>query len=226
MNNLKDSWLIFDDEVHLAKVLAKDILNIANRSILKKNCFSIVLTGGQSVLSLYSALSQSDSNWDKWHIYISDERFLPKGHKDRNDRIINEIWLDNSLIPQENINFIQVEMGLIEAQKEYEDVLRKINEFDVVLLSIGEDGHVASLFPKHSYPDNQSVVIENNSPKSPKQRLSMSYKRLDSAHYIFKLLIGKSKQQAVRMLQQDINLPVFRVRGKCEKLYVCKNTIY
>jgi len=201
-------------------------LNIAKKSIFEKDCFSIVLTGGQSVLNLYKILSKSDSNWEKWHIYIGDERCVPMRHKDRNDQVINEIWLDNSTISKNNIHFIQAELGLIEAQKEYEKVLKKIDKFDVVLLSVGEDGHVASLFPNHSYPDNKMVVIESNSPKSPKQRLSMSYKQLNKSNYIFKLLIGKSKQQAVHLLQKNTNLPMTKVTGECEKLYICKNAIY
>jgi 6-phosphogluconolactonase len=226
MKILNDNWLIFDDKMSLSKALAQEILNIAKKSISEKNCFSIVLTGGQSVLNLYKILSKSDSNWEKWHIYIGDERCVSMRHKDRNDQVINEIWLDNSTISKNNIHFIQAELGLIEAQKEYEKVLKKIDKFDVVLLSVGEDGHVASLFPNHSYPDNKMVVIESNSPKSPKQRLSMSYKQLNKSNYIFKLLIGKSKQQVVHLLQKTTNLPMTKVTGECEKLYICKNAIY
>ena len=226
MKILNDNWLIFDDKMSLSKALAQEILNIAKKSISEKNCFSIVLTGGQSVLNLYKILSKSDSNWEKWHIYIGDERFLPAGHKDRNDQTINEIWLDNSTIPKKNIHFIKAELGLLEARVEYENTLKKNDKFDVVLLSVGEDGHVASLFPNHSYPDNKMVVIESNSPKSPKQRLSMSYKQLNKSNYIFKLLIGKSKQQAVHLLQKNTNLPMTKVTGECEKLYICKNAIY
>ena len=226
MKILNDNWLIFDDEMSLSKTLAQEILNIAKKSIFEKDCFSIVLTGGQSVLNLYKILSKSDSNWEKWYIYIGDERCVPMRHKDRNDQVINEIWLDNSTISKNNIHFIQAELGLIEAQKEYEKVLKKIDKFDVVLLSVGEDGHVASLFPNHSYPDNKMVVIEGNSPKSPKQRLSMSYKQLNKSNYIFKLLIGKSKQQVVHLLQKTTNLPITKVTGECEKLYICKNAIY
>jgi len=226
MKKLNNNWLIFDDELPLSKALAREILSIAKQSILEKDCFSIVLTGGQSVLNLYKILSKADSNWDKWHIYLGDERFLPKEHEDRNDRVINEIWLKNSLIPQKNIHFIKAEFGLVQAQKEYEKVLKRIKKFDVVLLSMGEDGHIASLFPNHSYPEDQMVVIEGNSPKPPKQRLSMSYKQLNKSIYVFKLLIGKSKQHAVRLLWKNTDLPITKVNGEHEKLYVCKSVIY
>ncbi|MBT4731884.1 6-phosphogluconolactonase [Candidatus Woesearchaeota archaeon] len=226
MKILNDNWLIFDNEMSLSKALAREILDIAKKSIFEKDCFSMVLTGGQSVLSLYKLLSKADSNWDKWHLYIGDERFLPAGHKDRNDQIINEIWLDNSPIPKKNIHFIKAELGLLEARLEYENTLKKNDTFDIVLLSMGEDGHVASLFPNHAYPENQMVVVEKNSPKPPKQRLSMSYKQLNKSNYIFKLLIGKSKQQAVHLIQNNINLPITKVTGGYNKMYVCKNAIY
>ena len=219
MKILNDNWLIFDDEMSLSKALAQEILNIAKKSIFEKDCFSIVLTGGQSVLSLYKILSKADSNWDKWHIYIGDERFLPAGHKDRNDQTINEIWLDNSTIPKKNIHFIKAELGLLEARVEYEDILKRIDKFDIVLLSLGDDGHIASLFPNHIYPEEQMVVVERSSPKPPKERISMSYQQLNKSHYIFKLIIGGSKQKAVTLLKQNVNLPITRVNGDFEKIY-------
>ena len=228
MKILNDNWISFDDEMSLSEALAQEILNIAKKSIFEKDCFSIVLTGGQSVLNLYKILSKADSNWDKWHIYIGDERFLPIGNKNRNDRLINEIWLDNSTIPKKNIHFIQAELGLLEARAEYENTLKKIDKFDVVLLSMGEDGHIASLFPNHIYSEGQMVVIEQDSPKPPKERISMSHQQLNKAHYIFKLIIGESKQKAVTLLRQNASpsLPITKVTGECEKLYICKNAIY
>ena len=225
MKGFKDNWLVFEDEILLADSLAQEILNIAEQSIRQNGCFNIVLTGGKSALNLYIILSKSNSDWDKWHIYIGDERYFTKNHKNRNDQVIREIWLDNSTISKNNIHFIQAELGLIEAQKEYEKVLKKIDKFDVVLLSMGEDGHIASLFPNHLYSEEQMVVVERNSPKPPKERISMSYQQLNKTHYVFKLIVGESKQKAVILLGQNVNLPITRVNGECEKLFFCKNAI-
>jgi len=219
MKKLNDNWLMFDDEKSLSKTLAQEILTIAKKSILENDSFNIVLTGGRSVLSLYKILSESDSNWNKWHIYISDERFLPKNHKDRNDRLINKIWLDNSTIPKKNIHLIKAELGLNEARLDYENTLKKINKFDVVLLSIGEDGHVASLFPGHVYPKEQLVVVEQNSPKPPKERISMSYKQLNQSYYVFKMIMGESKQKATALFKKNAILPITKVNGDHEKIY-------
>ncbi len=88
---LKDNWFIFTDIDKLSERLANEILNIAENTIKLNNNFKIVLAGGVSVINLYKILSNSKSNWDKWHIYIGDERCLPLEDKDRNDHIINKI---------------------------------------------------------------------------------------------------------------------------------------
>jgi len=219
MKKLNDNWLVFNDETSLSNALAQEILAIAKKTILENDCFNIVLTGGRSVLSLYKILAESDSNWSKWYIYISDERYLPKNHKDRNDRVINEIWLNNSSIPNKNIHFIRAELGLIEAREEYEEELKKVSKFDVVLLSMGEDGHIASLFPNHTYPEEQMAVVELCSPKPPKERISMSYQQLNKSHHVFKLIVGESKQKAVSLLEQNTILPITKVNGDHEKIY-------
>jgi 6-phosphogluconolactonase len=221
MKALKDNWFIFEDEILLANALSQEILRIAEKSIKTKNSFSIVLTGGKSVLNLYTILVRSNSDWDKWHIYISDERCLPKNHMDRNDRVINEIWLDSSVIPKENIHFIRAELGLSKAREEYEKTLKNVDMFDIVLLSMGEDGHIASLFPGHAHPKDQNVIVERNSPKPPEERISMSYGRLNKSNYSFKLIIGDSKQEAVNLLKRNINLPISQIQGNHMKTYLC-----
>jgi 6-phosphogluconolactonase len=214
MKILNENCLIFDDEISLAK-----------KSIFEKDCFSIVLTGGQSALSLYKLLSKANSNWDKWHIYIGDERFLPAGYKDRNDQTINEIWLDNSPIPKKNIHFIKVELGLLEARVDYENTLKKIDKFDVVLLSMGDDGHIASLFPGYLCSKNTDVVVEYNSLKPPNKRIYISYRKLNKTHNVFKIILGQLKRQAMSLLFRRYDLPINRVYGEVEKIFIHSSAI-
>jgi 6-phosphogluconolactonase len=220
MSKTNNNWIIFNNKNSLSRVLALEILNIAEKSIFKKNFFSIVLTGGQSTLSLYKILSESDSNWSKWHVYISDERFLPKNHEDRNDSNIYKIWLNDSLIPKENIHFIQAELGLVSAQNKYERMLNKVDKFDVLLLSIGEDGHISSLFPGHKYCEIGNVVIERNSPKLPKERISMSYNRLNNTVNVFKIVTGEHKQIIVKKLLDGDKFPANYINGKVETFFI------
>ena len=219
------NWLSFDNKKTLLEALSKEIVYIAKKSIIENNCFNIVLTGGQSILGLYKILSKSKSDFKKWHIYISDERYLPRDHQDRNDEAINHIWLKNNKIPQKNIHFIKAEMGLNKARKEYDDKLKKVAIFDLVLLSVGEDGHIASLFPGHKYNKKQNAIIEKNSPKFPSERISISYKKLNSTKNLFKVIIGKSKKYIIKRLLEDDNLPANLVNGEKQKVFVIENLI-
>jgi len=55
--------------------------------------------------------------------------------------------------------------------------------------------------------------------KAPKERISISYQQLNKSHYVFKLIVGESKQKAVTLLKQGVNLPITRANGDHEKIY-------
>ena len=220
---LKDNWLIFKDSDKISKHLASDILSIANETVNKHGKFSIVLAGGKSFIKLYKILRDAKSNWQNWHIYLCDERCLPMNDKDRNDKIIYDVWLNNGKIPKKNINFICPELGIKYAIEHYELLLKKIRSFDLVLLGMGEDGHTASLFPNHTFNKNKSVVAVNNSPKYPKKRISLSYSRLNKSKNVFKLVIGSSKSKALSLWIKGKDLPINQIYGEDEKIYISED---
>ncbi len=222
---LKNNWFIFENIDQLSEQLANDILDVARASIKLSGSFKIVLTGGNSILNTYKILGNSESDWDKWHVYLGDERYLPVGDKDRNDRLINEIWLKDGLIPKNNINFIHAELGANEGALHYEKILDNVGSFDVVLLSMGGDGHVASLFPGRLHNKGKNVVVECNSPKYPKERISMSYSRLSQSRNIFKIISGSSKRQAVDLWLKGRALPIDKIHGQSERIFISKNAI-
>ncbi len=222
---IKDNWFVFENIDKLSEQLAKNILDIAKTSIKSSNSFKIVLAGGNSILNTYKILSNSKSDWSKWHIFLGDERCLPVEDKDRNDYIINQVWLNNGLIPKNNINFIHAELGADDGTLHYEKILNNVGDFDVVLLSMGEDGHTASLFPGHLYGENKNVVAEYNSPKYPKVRISISYSRINQSKNIFKIINGSSKQKALNMWLEGKALPINKIYSQFEKVLICKNTL-
>jgi len=133
---LKNNWLIFANDDILSNKLAKKILMIAEESIKLKGDFTIVLAGGKSPKKLYEILKGSNSEWDKWIVYIGDERCLPIDDNERNDGQIMKEWLNVSHIKKENIYSIKAELGMLNAKLDYEKVLSKVDVFDVVLLSV------------------------------------------------------------------------------------------
>ena len=205
--------------------VADDILDVAKISIKSTGSFKIVLAGGKSLIPTYKILSHSNADWSRWHIYIGDERCHPLKNKERNDHNINIIWLNNSPIPKKNIHFIRAELDAKQAVRHYETTLKEVENFDVTLLSMGEDGHTASLFPGHQYDNKRDVVIINNSPKKPKQRISLSYSRLNRSNKVFKIISGSSKCNAVRQWLNNIQLPINQINGNSEKVYLSQNTL-
>jgi len=222
---LNNNWNIFKNINELSQKLANDILSDAESSIKSKNSFKIVLAGGNSILQTYEILSNSKSDWGKWHIYIGDERCLPLKDKERNDHNINTIWLNNSPIPKKNIHFIRAELSAKQAVSHYETTLREVEIFDLTLLSMGEDGHTASLFLGHQYNASSDVIIVNNSPKKPKQRISLSYARLNRSNKIFKIISGSSKCNAVGQWLNNIQLPINQINGDSEKVYLSRDAL-
>ncbi len=222
---LKNNWIVFNDKRSLSESLAKDVLKIAKQSIDSRGYFSIVLAGGSSPIELYKILKESSSDWGNWHVYVGDERCLPKNDKERNDYIIEQVWLNSSSIFKDNIFFIKAELGMIEARRTYDDILECIEIFDVVLLSMGEDGHTASLFPDHKHIENNDIVLEYNSPKPPDKRISMSYSRLNNTRNVFKIISGKYKQNAVKLWLDDKDLPINKINGDNEVVYICRDAL-
>lgn len=220
---LKKNWETFLNDIKLSRYLVKEILLIANKSIEENGKFSIVLSGGRSFIDTYKILRESKSNWKKWHIYLTDERCVPLNDYRRNDKLINSLWLNNKKIPKKNIHFIFAELDKKKAVNQYKSLLQKVNKFDVVLLGMGEDGHVASLFPKHRYDDNESVVIESNSPKPPKERITLSYSRLTKSRYIFKIVCGSSKFNALNSWIKNKKLPINKIQVEGERVLISYN---
>ena len=222
---LEDNWIIFKNTDELSQRLASDILSVAEFSIKSKNSFKIVLAGGSSVLQTYEILSNSESDWRRWHVYFGDERCLPVKNKDRNDSIINTIWLNDCAIPKQNINYIPVELGVNVAATSYGQIVDTVGEFDVVILGVGEDGHTASLFPGRIYDDAKSVIIEKNSPKYPKNRVSISYSKLNQSKKVFKVVSGSSKKPIVQQWLRGVDFPINKDFGCSEYVYICKDLL-
>lgn len=206
----KCRWHTCHSLAELEQAAAQAILQAAQRAISLRGRFDIVLAGGSTPRRVYALLREAHADWAAWHVYFGDERCLPPTDDERNSRMAAAAWLDHVAIPPAQLHPIPAELGAEQAAGIYAKTLAGIDQFDLVLLGLGEDGHTASLFPGHdpgSAPDAPATLAVLDAPKPPAQRVSLSARRLSAAHQVMFLVTGVAKRQAVHAWRNEMGIP-------------------
>ena len=207
------NWKEFQDKNQLEITLLKDVVDIANEAVSQKGSFKIVMAGGSTPENLYrSFLNIHDQKFVNWELYLGDERLLPPDNEDRNSHMIKRSFI-NHLPEDKKPKFFPInsEKGSKEAAVEYNSIIEKIDQFDLALLGLGEDGHTASLFPGHQYDNQLNVVAVENAPKPPSKRISMTPKAFLKAEKIFFIVTGHGKKNAVNSWKKDEQIPASKI---------------
>lgn len=169
------------------------IKEISANKIQTKSSFHIVLTGGDTAKLLYSELKYMETDWSKWFFYFGDERCVPKEHTDSNWLMVERVLFKFIPVNERQIFRIQGHLGPQRGALEYSESIKSISSFDLVLLGLGEDGHVASLFPgSKCLTETKDVLAIHDSPKPPKERVSLSLRKINMSDNI--LIIAKGKR--------------------------------
>ncbi len=168
----------------------------------------VTLTGGSMGSAIIAALGQvpgrSAVDWSRVRVWWGDERYLPSGDPDRNDTQNDSAGLDALGLDPGKVHRVDGPdtSATAEASAEaYSETLREHGQgsFDVVLLGVGPDGHVASLFPHHPaqrVTDAVAVAV-HHSPKPPPDRVSLTFECLDRSREVWFLVSGDDKAEAV-----------------------------
>ena len=187
----------------LEKNAASFIVNSLIKTIRKKGIATLAIPGGKSVGGILKLLAKKKIPWQKVHIFMTDERLVSLNDKDGNYKLVYNILIKklirkNSLLKENFHPFVFTQKIDIDI-KNYERELKEVSDyFDVALLSSGEDGHIAALFPNHETIKSRKefFAYTNKSPKLPKERISASRKSLSKSDVSILLFFGKSKKQA------------------------------
>lgn len=205
-------WHTFATPAQVAQAVCNDIMLHAGQAISARGCFKLVLAGGSTPEQIYTLLAQQETDWSKWFIYYGDERCLPVNHPERNSVMAQQAFLNHVDIPKNQILTIPAEKGNIEAARQYQQAIADAMPFDLVLLGMGEDGHTASLFPDHIYPDDALVQPIFDAPKPPSERVSLSAKALSDTRRLLFIITGAGKNGAVQQWQTGFQLPVCTIK--------------
>ena len=209
--------------------LAADVSVEAAHARSRRGLFAMALPGGSVGVHSFPVLATVLLDWDVTHIFWADERAVPASSPDSNFGLADSLWLRKSGAGLSSIHPMYVgNPDLKAAAQAYGDelvrVLGKTPRFDVVLLGVGPDGHVASLFPGHAAlsEEQQLAVPVTDAPKPPPRRLTLTLPMLTSAERVIVMALGESKAAVMQEALDDKNssLPVSLVLRRASRSLV------
>jgi 6-phosphogluconolactonase len=232
-----------DAEVLAQAVAARLITRVVDVQALR-GAAHVVLTGGTVGTKTLAAVAASPArgavDWSRVQLWWGDERFLPTGDPERNETQAREALLDGlvaeRLLPPENIHAMpaadQAGFTPEESAEQYAATLadfardgEDVPAFDVLLLGMGPDGHIASLFPGHPalYEDKRSAVGVHNSPKPPPLRVSLTLPSIQAAAEVWVVAAGTEKAKVTHLALSGagpVQIPAAGARGRGRSLFL------
>ncbi|HEX5297411.1 MAG TPA: 6-phosphogluconolactonase [Streptosporangiaceae bacterium] len=220
--------VVYRDSTLLAQAVAARLVTGLTDAFAVRGGASVVLTGGgigTKVLAELAAAPARDAiDWPHLDIWWGDERFVPAGDPDRNETGARAALLDHVGVDPARVHAMPgpdgpdgddpeaaaaryaswladaARAGAASADTGGSDGHGPVPSFDVLMLGIGPEGHVASLFPgQPALGDSRPVVAVRDSPKPPPTRLSLTLPSLQAAREVWILASGGEKADAVAL---------------------------
>jgi 6-phosphogluconolactonase len=213
---------ILADGTAIAKRAAQLLVDIATKAVSKKGSFDLVLSGGSTPKTLYSLLVSdlalhSQLPWDKMHLFFGDERHVGPDDSQSNYHMASEAMISKSPLKPEQVFRIKGEYAESEqAAKEYEQAIRehfKLSDgqfprFDLVLLGMGPEGHVASLFPgTKALRENRRIAVHNWVGKVLMDRITLTAPAINNAANVICMVTGAEKAPALAAVLEHVYEP-------------------
>lgn len=215
--------VVYDDADALVRGAAGRLLTRLVELQRERGTAELCLTGGRIANRIYARVAElvtgSDLDTAGVDLWWGDERFVPTGDPDRNAGktlgILGGAWrLDPSRahpMPA-SASTVTLENAAANYAAELGDTV-----FDICLLGVGPDGHIASMFPNHpsSQPTAASVIAVTDAPKPPGERISVTMNVINRSREVWFLVSGADKADAVAgALGGDLTLPAARAAGR------------
>ncbi len=206
-------------EVHIGEDLQATAAAAADRwetlaaqAIRERGAFHVALAGGSTPQTLYRLLAtlprRQRIDWRAVRIWFGDERCVPPDHPDSNYRMAQETLLSPLAVAPSRVYRMRGEAEPMAAACEYEELLQRHlpradrplapPQLDLLLLGLGRDGHIASLFPGTAILEEESsLAAAVFVPQLSAWRLSLTYPAIDAARHVMMLVAGADKADIV-----------------------------
>lgn len=192
----------FADSEALVSALSGKVAGLLTTGIAQDGAASLVVSGGRTPVPLFQHLSHAPLDWSKVTITLADERWLEPDHPDSNEHLVRTHLLCNRA---QQAQFVPLKNSAASAEKGQAQLAQALQSlapiFTLVLLGMGEDGHIASLFPGASTleialdPHNHAPCQWIQPPGAGEyERLTLTLHRLLAAKKIFLHFSGEKKR--------------------------------
>jgi 6-phosphogluconolactonase len=202
----------------VARAAAAQVVDACDKALTTRGRFTIALSGGSTPRELYRLLATeeyaSSFDWQRIHVFWSDERCVPLNSPDNNAHMARDVLLNHVPISISNIHRVQSELEAEAAAQDYEQTLRKyfaargmqLPQFDLLLLGMGAEGHTASLFPgSQALYEQERWVVATYVDQLESWRVTLTPVALNAATRIIFLVVGEEKSEA---LKHVLNEPI------------------
>lgn len=213
----------------LADAVAERIAGLAADAISSRGTFHLALSGGATPRQLYERLARapvaSKIDWANVHIYFGDERCVPPDHPDSNFGMVQRALLAHVPILRAQIHRIEADLAYVRQRaagyaavlKAYLPVVNATPQFDLVLLGLGPDGHIASLFPATGDAlTNTRLVTAVYADSLHQWRISITLPLINQARNVLMMVAGAGKANIMRRVFYSSSsappLPVQRIQ--------------
>ena len=202
----------------LMEALAADIVASLQGGLAGGRGASLVVPGGHTPAPLFDRLSEATLDWSSVWVTLTDERWVETQSSASNERLVREHLLRNAAA---SANFVGLKNALPDphtaAGESWSAVAELPRPFDCVLLGMGDDGHVASLFPDSPGlaaamdPGAPPGCVGMTAPAPPRARLSLNLRALLDSRRIGILIVGQAKwatYERARARGPAVDMPV------------------
>jgi 6-phosphogluconolactonase len=218
--NLQPQWQRFDNATAQADALAAMIVTGLRAATAAGREASIVVPGGRSPAPLFERLAMAALPWQRVHVTLSDERWVPASDAASNESLVRRLLLQHAAVAAQFTGLrnsaAQAQSGLAGCWQSLQQLPRP---FDVVVLGMGEDGHFASLFPgnENLLPALDAAqapgAVAMQAPLEPRDRISLNLAALLDSRRILLLISGATKAAIIEQALQPGPVTALPVRA-------------
>ena len=218
--------MVMSDSDALSEKGAEIFYQSAKEAVDHKGHFTVAISGGSTPKGMHRLFAQepyaSQIPWRRTHLFWVDERLVAFDHPHSNFGAAKKDFVGGVPIPAAQVHPMPTTTSPDKGVASYEDELKNFfqtihlnrPQFDLITLGVGEDGHVASLFPGHHSTASEQWVLSVKGGNPNLYRMTLTYVVLNNARRILFLVSGKKKAKTVKTIfeNRQNRLPASRIR--------------